>query len=228
MRWRMPFFGGTTSVSSPNFREGQRPSLQWCDHRAAMMCRSYSSTRERRFFNSLRFRFDSKIRCLRAVGRGDLRRRSFSRAAIWARRAARCRSSIASSKRSRASLRFCACDRESWTVTLMPLGRWRRVTAVATLLTFWPPGPPERAKISSRSTSRTPSRAMRSLSEFMFHTRARCTVAKCCDPHRLAAASPPLPGQGEDRGEGRIQRLAIAFRPARCSCGRSAARAPSR
>jgi len=57
------------------------------------------------------------------AGRGDLRRRSFSRAAIWARRTARCRSSIASSNRSRASLRFIACERESCTVTLIPVGR---------------------------------------------------------------------------------------------------------
>ena len=61
--------------------------------------------------------------------------------------------SIASSNRSRASLRFTACDRESWTVTLMPVGRCRSVTAVETLFTFWPPGPLDRAKLSSRSVS---------------------------------------------------------------------------
>jgi hypothetical protein len=35
----------------------------------------------------------------------------------------------------RASFRFCACERESCTVTLIPLGRCRSVTAVATLFT---------------------------------------------------------------------------------------------
>jgi hypothetical protein len=131
-----------------------------------------SLTRHLSFFNSPRFRFDSRIFFFSAVGRGDLRRRSFSRAAICARRAARCRSSIASSKRSRASLRFIACKRESCTVTLTPLGRCRNVTAVETLFTFCPPGPPERAKISSRSTSRIPRRAIRSAIE------SRCMLAE--------------------------------------------------
>lgn len=116
---------------------------------------------ERCLFSSLRLRFDSRIFLFNAGGRVDLRRRSFSRAAICARRSARCRSSIASSKRCRASLRFIACDRESWTVTLIPLGRCRSVTAVETLFTFWPPGPPDRANVSSRSASRMPSLTIR-------------------------------------------------------------------
>ena len=121
----------------------------------------YPSILARCRFTSPRLRFDSRIFLLSADGRGDFRRRSFSRTAIRARRAARCRSSIAVSNRSRASLRFCACDRESCTVTLIPDGKCRSVTAVATLLTFWPPGPDERAKVSFRSASRIPMRCMR-------------------------------------------------------------------
>jgi hypothetical protein len=120
----------------------------------------------RRFFSSPRFRFDSRILLLSAGGRGDLRRRSFARNAICAARFCWARFAIASSKRSRANLRFCACDLESCTVTAIPLGRWRKVTAVATLFTFCPPGPPERANVSSRSTSRMPRRCIRSRSEF--------------------------------------------------------------
>src|ERR1700730_11713299 len=102
----------------------------------APQARGYSSIFVRCRFNSPRLRFDSRIFLLSAGGRGDLRRRSFSRAAIRARRAARCLSSIGVSNRSRASLRFCPCDRESWTVTLIPDGKCRSVTAVATLLTL--------------------------------------------------------------------------------------------
>src|ERR1043166_5257360 len=46
---------------------------------------------------------------------------------------------------------------------LTPVGRWRSVTAVDTLLTFWPPGPLERANVSSRSTSRIARRCIRSV-----------------------------------------------------------------
>src|SRR5882757_6229709 len=46
----------------------------------------------------------------------------------------------------------------------MPLGRCRSVTAVATLFTFWPPGPLDRAKVSSRSATRMPRRCIRSAS----------------------------------------------------------------
>ena len=99
---------------------------------------------------------DFRILSFRAAGRGDFLRRAFSRAAISAPRCF-CRAvSIASNKRSRASFRFRACDRESCTVTLNPLGRCRSVTAVETLFTFCPPGPPDRAKASSKSASRRP------------------------------------------------------------------------
>lgn len=94
------------------------------------------STLPRCFFTWLRLRFVSKILSFRARGRGRFRRRIFSRSAISAARFCRRSCSIASSNRSRASFRFCAWDRESWTVTLMPVGRCRRVTAVETLLTF--------------------------------------------------------------------------------------------
>ena len=87
-------------------------------------------------------------------GRGAFRRRVFSRRDISAARFSRAIRSTAAANRSRASFRFCACERESWTVTEIPLGRCRSVTAVDTLLTFWPPGPEERAKVSSRSASR--------------------------------------------------------------------------
>lgn len=114
-------------------------------------------------FSSARLRFDSKILFLSARGRGDFRRRAFSRCAISA--ACRlCRAcSTASSNRSRASLRFCACERESCTVTLIPLGRCSSVTAVETLFTFCPPGPDDLAKVSFRSLSRNPSRVIRVL-----------------------------------------------------------------
>jgi len=112
-------------------------------------------------FSSPRFRFDSRICLFSAGGRGDFRRLIFSRFEISAARRLSISLSIASNKRSRASLRFCACDRESCAVTLIPLGRCRNVTAVETLFTFCPPGPPERAKLSSRSSLRIPSRIIR-------------------------------------------------------------------
>jgi hypothetical protein len=114
------------------------------------------------FFSSPRFRLASRIRRLSAAGRGERRRRAFSRAAISAARRFCSTSSIASSNRSRASLRFCACERESSTVTLIPLGRCRNVTAVATLFTFWPPGPLDRANVSSRSAPLIPRFRIRS------------------------------------------------------------------
>ena len=113
------------------------------------------------FFSSARLRFDSKILLLRARGRGDFRRRAFSLAAISCARRVASACSTASSNRSRASLRFWACERESWTVTPIPLGRCRNVTAVETLFTFCPPGPDDLAKVSSRSLSRRPTRAIR-------------------------------------------------------------------
>ena len=70
---------------------------------------------------------------------------------------------MASSKRSRASLRLVACDRESCTVTLIPVGKCRSVTAVETLFTCCPPGPLDLANVSSRLASRIPRRRIRSL-----------------------------------------------------------------
>jgi hypothetical protein len=104
------------------------------------------------------------MRLLSAAGRGDFRRRALSRCAISVARRFCSACSIASSNRSRASFRFCACERESCTVTLIPLDRCRSVTAVATLFTFCPPGPPDRANVSSRSSSRMPMRRIRSVS----------------------------------------------------------------
>jgi hypothetical protein len=83
----------------------------------------YMSILARCFFSSARLRFDSKILLLRARGRGDLRRRAFSLAAISCARRVASACSIASNNRSRASLRFWACERESCTVMLIPLGR---------------------------------------------------------------------------------------------------------
>ena len=88
-------------------------------------------------------------------GRGAFRRRFLSRRDISADRFSPAIRATAADNRSRASFRFCACERESWTVTEIPLGRCRSVTAVDTLLTFWPPGPEERANVSSRSASRS-------------------------------------------------------------------------
>ena len=83
----------------------------------------YMSILARCFFSSARLRFDSKILLLRARGRGDFRRRAFSLAAISCARRVASACSIASNNRSRASLRFWACERESCTVMLIPLGR---------------------------------------------------------------------------------------------------------
>lgn len=113
------------------------------------------SGRERSCFVLERRRLDSRMRSFNARGRGRRCRLTFSRRATSMARCASRRFSNAASRRSRASFRLRACDRESWTVTLSPVGTWRSVTAVETLLTFWPPGPPERAKVSSRSDSRS-------------------------------------------------------------------------
>ncbi len=53
----------------------------------------------------------------------------------------------------RAVSRFIACERESDTVTMRPVGVCRSVTAVETLFTCCPPGPLERENISSKSDS---------------------------------------------------------------------------
>ena len=97
---------------------------------------AYISILARCRLRSPRLRFASRIFLLSASGRGDLRRRSFSRFAISAARRFPSASSMASNNLSRANFRFCTCERESRTVTLIPLGLCRSVTAVATLFTF--------------------------------------------------------------------------------------------
>ena len=113
----------------------------------------HSATPDRNFFVRDRRRFDSRMRSFNPRGRGECWRRRFSRSARTAARSSRSFLSSNSRSRSLASFRLVACDRESCTVTLIPDGRCRRVTAVETLFTFCPPGPPERAKVSCRSDS---------------------------------------------------------------------------
>jgi hypothetical protein len=72
-----------------------------------------SSGRVRSFFVRERRRFDSRIRSFKARGRGDDRRRAFSRRALSAATCCRTARWTISANRSRASLRFCACERES-------------------------------------------------------------------------------------------------------------------
>jgi len=107
----------------------------------------------RSFLSCERFRFVSRIFRFKRGGRGEFRRRIFDSAACFASRTSAARCSIVMSNRSRANRRLRICERESCTVTLRPVGRWRRVTAVATLFTFCPPGPDERANVSSSSFS---------------------------------------------------------------------------
>ena len=83
----------------------------------------YMSIFPRCFFNSLRLRFDSRIRLFNLAGRGDFRRRSLERNARFAARSASRCFPIAARKRARAIRRFITCERESCTVTLTPLGR---------------------------------------------------------------------------------------------------------
>jgi hypothetical protein len=91
-------------------------------------------------------------------GRGEFRRRSFSRAARLAARSAACLSSRISINRRSAIWRLMNCDRESRAVTRIPEGRCHSIAAVSSLFTFWPPGPPERANTCSNSSGRKRSR----------------------------------------------------------------------
>lgn len=153
--WRPPGSHGPAGVGVPTPYGRRGYNFVWTDLR--IPDRNQSSTLVLNFFNFDLRRFPSRIRFFNARGRGERWRRIFSRRLSSAARACcRCRS-IAPSNRSRASLRLRACERESCTVTRSPEGKWRSVTAVDTLLTFWPPGPPDRAKTSSRSDSSTPS-----------------------------------------------------------------------
>ena len=117
----------------------------------------HSTGLPRNFLSCERFLFCSRIFRFKRGGRGELRRRSREAVARWAARFSARRRSNSSSRRSSASVRLRACERESCAVTLIPLGRCRRVTAVETLLTCWPPGPEERAKVSSKSAACRPS-----------------------------------------------------------------------
>jgi hypothetical protein len=112
------FTNNSSQVASPDV-------LKEKNSRFCRMCPfvHYMSILLRCRFSSPRFRFDSKILFLSARGRGDFRRRAFSLAAILCARRLASACSTASSNRSRASLRFWACERESCTVTLTPLGR---------------------------------------------------------------------------------------------------------
>ena len=108
----------------------------------------------RNCFISPRRRFDSTKRRLVVLERLALRRRFLETSAKcnW-RAAAAAASNLAANKRV-ASTRLRAWDREVLTRTERPVGKWRRVTAVETLLTCWPPGPLDRQKTSSTSFGR--------------------------------------------------------------------------
>ena len=55
--------------------------------------------------------------------------------------------------RSSAMALFCIWLRSRVHLTAMPVGTWRMRTAVSTLFTFWPPAPPDRMVVISRSLS---------------------------------------------------------------------------
>ena len=126
------------------------------------------------FFSSDRFRLFSRIFFFRRGGRGEFRRRSCATAARFLSFASFSRRSNASSRRSSASWRLRACERESCTVTAIPLGRCRKVTAVETLLTCCPPGPEERAKLSSKSAAESASRRLRSAKSIVRPGNSTC------------------------------------------------------
>jgi len=99
-----------------------------------------------------------------AAGRGERCLRRFSRAALCCACWFAAFLSRSATKRSAARRRFWCWERDSRAVTLVPVGRCRSVTAVETLLTFWPPGPADRAKNSSNWDSSKPSAWIRSIS----------------------------------------------------------------
>jgi hypothetical protein len=126
------------------------------------------STRPLFFLISDRRRFCSTILCLVARDRVARCRRRFAAAALCSCNFSAFRRSNSSTRRKRARCRFMACERESCTEMLIPLGRWVNVTAVETLFTCCPPGPEERAKISSRSDSSIRSLSIRAASAERF------------------------------------------------------------
>ena len=105
-------------------------------------------------FVSPRRRFDSTKRRLVALERFALRRRFLETSARCDWRAATAAASSLSANKRVASVRLRAWDRDVLTRTEIPVGTWRSVTAVETLLTCWPPGPPDRQKTSSTSPDR--------------------------------------------------------------------------
>jgi hypothetical protein len=123
---------------------------------------SESPGARRRCLIPARRSFSSRILRFKAGGRGERCRRAFSFSALRRFLSSAWRLSNNSTKRDTAMARFWCWERESVTVTESPVGICRNVTAVATLLTFWPPGPPDRAKDSSNCDSLNPSRWSRS------------------------------------------------------------------
>ena len=115
----------------------------------------------RRLFVSARWRLDSTMRALSPFDLLAFLQRSREASARAASFFWRADSASFSSRRSRASARFWDWERESEAVTMSPVGVCLRVTAVETLLTCWPPGPPERWKIWTMSSLRR--RVMRTI-----------------------------------------------------------------
>lgn len=81
-------------------------------------------------------------------------------------------SSIFNISKRRARKRFNPCERSLSALTMIPVGMCLICTHVDVLLTFCPPGPPERIKVSSMSSSRRPSSRIRfkSLASFSIRT----------------------------------------------------------
>jgi hypothetical protein len=144
--------GFVSSAPSAGFHTMQKrlPSRAW-GHSTFRGVRRFCFVLARRSFISRIFRFNAR-------GRGERRRRSFSFSAIRRLLASAALCSNSSINRRTAIARFWCWERESLTVTDNPVGTCRKVTAVDTLLTFWPPGPPDRAKNSANCDSLNPSR----------------------------------------------------------------------
>ena len=98
-------------------------------------------SRPRSFLVSARRRFDSTSFAFVARERFALRLRSRAASARRSRFFSSAAAASFSPRRFPAVARFTACDRESDTVTRIPLGTWRSVTAVETLFTCCPPRP---------------------------------------------------------------------------------------
>ena len=95
----------------------------------------YQATLPRNFFVSERRRFDSTSIAFVPRERLAFRRRSLEASANCASFFASAASLIFCSSLRLAVSLFIACERESETVTLNPVGTWRKVTAVETLFT---------------------------------------------------------------------------------------------